>query len=348
MKKILKKISWVSFLLILVAVLTGCSGNSEKAVEKTSTAKETDSQEEYETLTLRYQGWGSRVLFAELAEELGYLAPLKLEWVGDTVSGPQDIQSVATGEIDFGQSFNGAIIQLKNRGADLKAVIGVNGTDRESYGGVFSLEGSGIKDAKDLVGKKIAVNTLGGLADFVVREYLLQSGLTAEEIDTVELVAIPTVEQSLRSGQVDAAYFGFTNLQAALQTGGLQEVFLDYDIIGETSYTSVVFRESFIKENPKTVAKFVDATAKAIEWAREQPVEEVVKVFEEIVKKRNKNESFEPLKYWRSVAIGTEGGVIEDSEFQFWVDWLVKNGDLPENSLDIKVMYTNEFNPYAK
>ena len=49
-----------------------------------------------EKLELRYQGWASKVLYPELAEDLGYLAPIKLKWVGNTISGPQDIQAAVT------------------------------------------------------------------------------------------------------------------------------------------------------------------------------------------------------------------------------------------------------------
>ncbi len=40
------------------------------------------------------KGWAGQVTFPELAEDLGYLAPVKLKWVGNTISGPQDIQTV--------------------------------------------------------------------------------------------------------------------------------------------------------------------------------------------------------------------------------------------------------------
>ena len=53
-----------------------------------------------EKLELRYQGWASKVLYPELAEDLGYLAPIKLKWVGNTISGPQDIQAAVTGDVD--------------------------------------------------------------------------------------------------------------------------------------------------------------------------------------------------------------------------------------------------------
>jgi len=61
---------------------------------------------------LRYQGWVGQVTFPELAEDLGYLAPVKLKWIGNTISGPQDIQTVVTGDIDFGGAFNGAVAKL--------------------------------------------------------------------------------------------------------------------------------------------------------------------------------------------------------------------------------------------
>src|SRR3954463_5868272 len=55
-----------------------------------------------ENTEIRYQGWAGQVTLTELAEDLGYLAPLKLKWVGNTTSGPQDIQTVVTGDIDVG------------------------------------------------------------------------------------------------------------------------------------------------------------------------------------------------------------------------------------------------------
>jgi hypothetical protein len=34
----------------------------------------------------------------ELAADLGYLGNLKLKWIGNTISGPQDIQAATTGD----------------------------------------------------------------------------------------------------------------------------------------------------------------------------------------------------------------------------------------------------------
>jgi len=59
-------------------------------------------------LQLRYEGSADNVTYPELAEALGHLAPIELQYVGNNATGgPHSIQSVVTGNIDFGSSFNG-------------------------------------------------------------------------------------------------------------------------------------------------------------------------------------------------------------------------------------------------
>jgi hypothetical protein len=86
-----------------VIFISGCG-------KQTSTVS---GSNKYKTLELRYQGSVGSVSFPELAEDLGYLAPIKLKSIGNAISGPQDIQSAVTGDVDFGGAFNGAIVKLK-------------------------------------------------------------------------------------------------------------------------------------------------------------------------------------------------------------------------------------------
>lgn len=74
------------------------------------------SQEEGAHTTVRYQGSANAVTWPELADDLGYLDRVQLEYVGATTSGPQDIQSVATGQTDIGGAFSGAIVKLVEAG----------------------------------------------------------------------------------------------------------------------------------------------------------------------------------------------------------------------------------------
>jgi ABC-type nitrate/sulfonate/bicarbonate transport system substrate-binding protein len=337
--------SYIFLMVIISAFLTGCSNDNDAAKTETSTSG-------YETLSLNYQGTPNAVTFPELAEDLGYLAPLKLNYIGSTVSGPQDIQSTVTGDTDFGTAFNGAIIKLKASHAPIKALIGSYGSDDDNPGSLYVAENSDIKAARDLIGKKIAVNALGAHAEFIIKEYLSRNGLTQDEINSVELITIPplNMEQVLRNKQVDAVVFlgigGNIIKDNALAKGGLRLLFTDVQLFGKFTAGSYVFREDFIAKNPNSVKKFVEGTAKAIEWARSTPREQVIARFKNIVAKRGRNEDESVLGYWKGTGIAQKGGVIADSEFQTWIDLLVRDGRLKAGDLHASDIYDNRFNPY--
>jgi ABC-type nitrate/sulfonate/bicarbonate transport system substrate-binding protein len=302
-----------------------------------------------EQLELRYQGFTGQVTYPELAEDLGLLAPIKLKYVGNTISGPQDIQSVVSGDTDYGGAFNGAVIKLIAARAPVRSVIGYYGTDENTWAGYYVLEDSPIKSARDLIGKKVAVNTLGAHVEFVLREYLTRNGLTKAEADQVTLVVVPPVsgEQALRQKQVEVATLQNILRDKALSRGGLRLLFSDYQLFGKFTAGSYVFSETALKSKPRTIKKFVEATAQAIEWARRQPRDEVIARMTAIIQRRHRNEDASAIAYWRSTGIAFAGGVIQDSEFRVWLDWLVKSGQLPAGKLQVRDLYTNQFNPFV-
>ena len=329
-------------LLILVGlvsgVLSGCSDG------KTS-AKGGEDQ------ILQYQSSPGSVSFPELAVDLGYLGDLKLESIGDSVGGPESIQLTATKQIDFGAAFNGAIIKSYSKNVKIKSVIGSYGSDKNTYIGAYALEGGPIKSAKDFIGKKVGVNILGAHSEFVIKDYLRQGNLTEKEIEQVTLVTVPgsSAEQILRNQQIDVVMLSGIGRDRALATGGITEIFKDIDVFG-TEFTAgdYFFTDQYIKDNPNTVKQFVEGVAKAIEWARTTPKEQVITRFEEIINKRERKETTANLKYWKSTGISEEGGVITPSEYDVWIDWLVANGELKEGQVKPEDLYTNEYNPYAK
>jgi ABC-type nitrate/sulfonate/bicarbonate transport system substrate-binding protein len=302
--------------------------------------------EPLEKTEIRYQGWASQVTFPELADDLGYLAPLKLKWVGNTISGPQDIQTVVTGDVDIGGAFYGAIIKLIAAKAPIKAVIGYYGSDADTYYGYYVKEDSPVRTARDLIDKKVAVNTLGAHLEFVLREYLSRNGLSAAEAKQVTLVAVPPVtgEQSLRQGQVEVTALSGVLRDKALERGGLRKLFADTDLFGNFTGGAYVLREKFIKDNPNTSRKLVEGISRAIAWAQTTPPEEVRARFEKIVAERKRNEDASSIKYWKSTGVASKGGLITDPQLQIWIDWLVKDGLLKPDQLKAADTYTNEFN----
>ncbi|MDC2951020.1 ABC transporter substrate-binding protein [Streptomyces heilongjiangensis] len=303
-----------------------------------------------QTKTLRYQGWAGQVTLPELAEDLGYLEDVRLKWVGNTISGPQDIQSAATGQIDFGGAFNGAVVKLAANNTPVKAVISYYGSDKYAYNGFYVLRDAPIRSARDLIGRKVGMNTLGAHAEAMLDIYLQRGGLSRAEIDKVEPLVVPPVntEQSLRQKQIDVAVLGGILRDKALATGGIRPLFTDHQLLGSFSAGTYVMTDRFLEQNPDTARTFVTAVGRAIEWSRSTPREEVIARMTEIVEKRGRNEQTAPLKYWRSYGVAETAGRITGKELQLWIDWLVERGDVRKGQVTLSDLYTNEFNGNRK
>jgi ABC-type nitrate/sulfonate/bicarbonate transport system substrate-binding protein len=301
----------------------------------------------YERLILRYEGTTGAVSMPELAEDLGFFAPIKLEYIGNNATGgPHSIQSVVTGDIDFGTSFNGAIIKLVAAKAPLRAVISGYGIDDKTFAGFYTLDSSPIRGPRDLIGKKVAMNTLGAHAEFVLKEYLARGGLTPQEIKQVTLLVLPPIngEQALRNAQVELASMSALLRDKASARGPLRMLFSDYQMYGAFNAGSFVMSNKFLAENPKTARKFVQGTGAAIDWARTHPREEVVARMDRIIRQRKRNESNDIVQFWKSSGNTNEHGVIGDRDYQLWIDWLVKDGQLKPGLVSPKDIYTNAYN----
>jgi ABC-type nitrate/sulfonate/bicarbonate transport system substrate-binding protein len=331
-------VGWLLNGVVFASALVACRPDADGAPSRSG-----------EPTELRYlQGLGN-VSFPELAEDLGYLAPLRLEWRGIVLGGPEAIQAVTLGDVDFGSAATGSVIKLIAAGAPIRQVIASGGVDSLTWGGYFVLEQSPLHAARDLIGKKISVNTLGAHAEFMIREWLTRGGLARDEIDQVTLVVTPPLngEQALRQASVDVASLGGILRDKALERGGIRPLFTDRDLFGDFNSTTFVLRTQFIEEHPVAARTFVDATARAIEWARANPPDTVRERFRHILERRGRGEDPSLSRYWRSVGVNSRGGLLADKDMQIWLDWLTKQGDVREGQLDrASDLYTNELNPF--
>ncbi|MGA5098767.1 ABC transporter substrate-binding protein [Streptomyces lavendulocolor] len=301
------------------------------------------------TRTLRYQGWTGQVTPAELAEDLGHLEDVALEWVGNTISGPQDIQSAATGQTDFGGAFNGAVVKLAANGAPIKSVISYYGSDEHAYSGYYVRADSPIRTARDLIGKKVGMNTLGAHSEAMLDIYLQRGGLSRADADKVEALVVPPVntEQALRQRQIDVAVLSGILRDKALAGGGLRPLFTDHALLGSFSAGTYVMTERFLRQNPGTVRTFVTGVGRALDWSRSTPRQEVIARMTEIVRKRRRNEDADALRYWRSYGVAEPGGRIAGKELDLWIDWLADRGDIDGGKVRLDALFTNEHNASA-
>jgi ABC-type nitrate/sulfonate/bicarbonate transport system substrate-binding protein len=337
-------------LIALVTALAACGGGSSDATANGGGGSSSSGGSGDEPTTVTYEHFPGFISPFEIAQKLGYLGKLQLKSVGIVTGGPESIQAVATGQSDLGGAFPSAIIKLIAAGGPVKAVIGQFGADAQAYSGLYVPEDSSIKTAKDLVGKKIGVNTLGANSEAILHLWLKEQGLSADEIKEVDLVVIPPVnmEEALAQNQLDGAIMGGAVREKAERDGGVRRLFKDVEFLGSYLNTCTVLSDSFIEDHPVATKELVGGIAKAVKFMQTEPAAKVVKLGDEVAEEEGYPEDVETIKYWKSLGVPGEGGLILPREFPLWVKYLEEEGELEPGKVKPDEAFTNEFNPYDK
>ena len=194
------------------------------------------------------------------------------------------------------------------------------------------------------------MNTLGANAEAVLDTYLAKGGLSQDEIKKVTLVPLPGIneEAALREGKVEAAYLGGALQEAALSRPGLKVLTTDVALVGPYNGGSIVLRDDFIKKNPELTKTFVAGLAKALVYTETHSVDDVRAGLQKWLTDQGRADDAKALALWKGTGIATHAGLIRDTDFDLWLDWLESRGDVKTGSLQPSDIYTNEFNPYRE
>lgn len=308
-----------------------------------------------EVTTIRYQSSAGGVDLLQLADALGYLHGLTLKKVGDVTGGPQSLQALTSHQIDISaNAFFGAIAQLVATGAPIKAAVATYGSSDKISSGIVTLEGSSLKTARDLIGKKVAVNTLGANAEAIIDTWLQKSGLTQDEIKKVTLVPLPPLNtiQSLQQHQIDAADIGSGQIKAALSTGvKIQTLVKDTDVVGSYSGGGFAVGNDFATKNPKTTEELVTGVAKAVTYVESHERADVLKIYDAWLTKHGYGSYIAAVdqNWGGTTGVATpDTAAISDKDISLWLDWLGRRGDVDPKKIAPSDVYTNEYNDLAK
>ena len=308
-----------------------------------------------ETTTIRYQSSPGTVDVLQLADALGYLDGLTLKKVGDVTGGPQSVQALTSHQIDISAScFFGSIAQLVATGAPIKAVVSTYGSSDTISSGIVTLQGSTIKDAHDLIGKKVAVNTLGANAEAVIDTWLKKSGLSEDQIKQVTLVPLPPLNtvQALQQHQIDAADISSGQIKATESTGvKLQTLVKDTDVVGPYNGGGFAMTDDFLKANPQTSETLVTGVAKAVRYIESHSRARTLGIYDAWLRSHGYTSYVQAVdQNWA----GTTGvatpktAAISDKDISLWLSWLGSRGDVDPSKIQPGDVYTNEYNQLAK
>jgi ABC-type nitrate/sulfonate/bicarbonate transport system substrate-binding protein len=287
-----------------------------------------------------------------LKEEGVRITPITIQGGG---GGTVTMQALLANNIDVAGGSISIWVNAISKGAKVKLLLPGSVTEQAEHSGLLVLDESNIRTIKDLVGKKIAVNVLGAEADFIIRTFLKQNGLT---INQVELVVVPAEnqEQVLRSHQVDAIAWttsGGNQFDRTVDRGGVRRIpgTSSFETRGGLSLltTSEGFRETFIREHPDAVRRYLKAvdSARRIVWSEYQKdPDRVRKAYAEISEAKGANSAL--AKYYRVPRWTPDNQFISDRDIQFWIEKFTEDGNLKPGQIKPSDIYTNEFNPLYK
>ncbi|MFI8092161.1 ABC transporter substrate-binding protein [Streptomyces sp. NPDC086080] len=183
------------------------------------------------------------------------------------------VPAVMSGQYQFGFSNTTSLLLASSQGLPLKVLTAgavSTGKAGADFGAVVAMPDSGIKNAADLAGRTVAVNTLQNIGDTTVRSVIDKAGGDADSTKFVEM-GFPDMPAAVNDGQVEAAWIVEPHLTRAVQAGA--EVVswnfadTDPDLLVATYFTS----QQRMAEDPETVKSFTAAMKKSLEYAQANP-----------------------------------------------------------------------------
>lgn len=255
-------------LALLVGILAACSGQNESGEKSTSSGKKEVKIGYFPNLTHM-----ATIVALEkgfFTEEFGKDVKITTKTV---TNGGLFMEAMATKAIDIGTVGPGPVLNFYVKDPRYHILSGaVNG------GAVLvASEKSGVKDLKDLDGKKVSIPVIGSTQDVMLRKALKEVGLKPKSSGgTVDLFAAAPADTTtlFMQNSVDAAAtqepWGYI-----LETQAKGKLLLDWDKFAwgkDSTNTVVTAREDFMK-NEDLVKAYLRAHVKAVNYIKEHPEE---------------------------------------------------------------------------
>lgn len=188
--------------------------------------------------------------------------------------------ALLSGEVNITHS---AFLQAESAilaGAKIKGIMA------SYYGGdkqvIVTLNTSGIKQVKDLVGKTVGVPGLGAPTEFFIRKAAEMSGISPDSINLIQLT-MPEIFSGIATGQLDAgvAVEPFLTNWMTQQPGVV--ILMRGIEIPVTNYVPGAFlvRDDFLKENLELSYRIYLALAKASWYIRTGDSNEILSILED-------------------------------------------------------------------
>jgi NitT/TauT family transport system substrate-binding protein len=252
-------------------------------------------------------------------------------------------QVVAAGSDTFGLADSSSLITLASKGGEIKSVMSVLNSTGFS---VVSLAETGIREPKDLEGKSLAVSPGDPLRE------LFEAVAAANDVDmsSISFVQVDPAAKvvSVLEGRADALLGGADDQYFLIKYQGQEPHALRFadhgaNIVGMTILTTT----GLIEDNPDLVGRFVRASVRSWEAAKENPeaaVDAALKVKSDLNRQSMLDQLMVDIELLESPASKGRIGWGAEEDWTRTIELLKKYRGL-ETDQDWTAFHTNEYVP---
>ncbi|MGA3092717.1 MAG: sulfonate ABC transporter substrate-binding protein [Terriglobales bacterium] len=234
----------------------------------TGTASLSMAQNAESLLRIGYQKYGTLVLLKARGSLEKRLARLQVEvrWT-EFPAGPQLLEGLNVGSIDFGTVGEAPPIFAQAAGADL-VYVG-NEPAASAAEAILVPKGSPIRNVAELKGKKVALNR-GSNVHFLLVKLLEKAGVNYHDVDTVFLTPADA-RAAFEHGAVDAWTIWEPFLAAAQQQTGARVLADGNGVVSNHQF--FLASRSYAAKRSDVVAIVLEEVAAVDRWAQTNPKE---------------------------------------------------------------------------
>ena len=289
-----------------------------------------------------------------LAQEKGYFREqgLAVEITYFSSSGGPQMAALTTGELDVGSGsispgiYNSVAAGLNMRVVASKSRVGPRGSGK--YIGRRGLVEPGKPfTLKDLKGKVIALNSVGGSSRLYMDGLLRKAGLRETDV-IVRVLSFNDMVGALSQGAVDVAFLVQPFITIADEKGigvGIADL---WDLFPGHMTNNLFYSDAFIRNRPTVAEKFMAAFLKGQRYFHDAVVKkkESLDSVVDIVAKYSRTGDRKVLRLGLSVTELTPNGEMDLTEIQDDQDWYFQKG-LVKTKVDVNKMVDLRFLHYA-
>jgi ABC-type nitrate/sulfonate/bicarbonate transport system substrate-binding protein len=269
---------------------------------------------------------GAMYMPAYIAEEKGYFKKKELDTKIVTFSRSNDINALVSGDIHFDQTSPDKVIHSALGGFPVKMVMattrGLN---------LALVVHPSIKSASDLKGKSVAITSFSGLPYTGLLLCLKELGMTKEQVVPLNIGGKAARFEALVNNRVPAAILDPPYTTMAAKEG--YKLIVDLAPLDVPYLRNIVaVSEKSLREDARTISKFVEALSEGIQFYRN---------------KANKEENMRILAKYLRVPLDKNRAMVEEG-YETYRDMLLRKPYADPSAMKILLEIIAESNPKAK